>query len=139
MAGTYDGIIGKAKIYVNDELKNMSVNEYGGFLSLDWNMRVGIGDHKNYRPVLGFVDEFRIYNYPVTKNEITEMFNKCSFNSKQSDHSSACFLAYCMQFNINNLMICDRTKIFMIRSILFCTILVASVFFNITSSILPYP
>ncbi|XP_046845216.1 uncharacterized protein LOC124439054 [Xenia sp. Carnegie-2017] len=81
VAGTYDGIIGKAKIYVNDELKNMSVNEYGGFLSLDWNMRVGIGDHKNYRPVLGFVDEFRIYNYPVTKNEITEMFNKCSFNN----------------------------------------------------------
>jgi hypothetical protein len=82
IAGTYDGTIGKAKIYVNGDLKNMSVNEYGGFLSRDWNMRVGIGDHKNFRPVLGFVDEFRIYNYAVTKKEITDMVSKCKFQSK---------------------------------------------------------
>lgn len=82
IAGTYDGTIGKAKIYVNGDLKNMSVNEYGGFLSRDWNMRVGIGDHKNFRPVLGFVDEFRIYNYAVTKKEITDMVTKCKFTSK---------------------------------------------------------
>lgn len=60
----------------------MSVNEFGGYLSRDWNMRVGIGDHKNFRPVLGFVDEFRIYNYAVKKQEVVDMVNKCQFNGK---------------------------------------------------------
>lgn len=81
IAGTYDGTIGKAKIYVNGDLKNMTVNEFGGYLSLDWNMRVGIGDHKNFRPVLGFVDEFRIYNYAVKKQEVVDMVNKCQFGT----------------------------------------------------------
>ncbi|XP_028410247.1 uncharacterized protein LOC114532846 [Dendronephthya gigantea] len=81
VAGTYDGTIGKSKIYVNGDLKNMSVNEYGGYLSRDWNMRVGIGDHKNFRPVLGFVDEFRVYNYAVTKKEVDDMVKKCNFQA----------------------------------------------------------
>ncbi|CAB4020212.1 Hypothetical predicted protein [Paramuricea clavata] len=93
IAGTYDGTIGKAKIYVNGDLKNMSVNEYGGYLSRDWNMRVGIGDHKNFRPVLGFVDEFRIYNYAISKKEITDIVSKCKFIATVSPANPAAVAA----------------------------------------------
>ncbi|XP_027056102.1 uncharacterized protein [Pocillopora verrucosa] len=75
IAGTYDSATGKSKIYVNGELRNMTIG--GGLLSRDWLSRAGIGDHKAGRPLSGFIDEFRIYNYALTKAEIEALAKMC--------------------------------------------------------------
>jgi len=75
IAGTYDSATGKAKIYVNGELRNMTIG--GGLLSRDWLSRAGIGDHKAGRPLMGFIDEFRIYNYALAKAEIEALAKMC--------------------------------------------------------------
>lgn len=75
IAGTYDSATGKAKIYVNGELRNMTIGE--GLLSRDWLSRAGIGDHKAARPLMGFIDEFRIYNYALPKAEIEALSKMC--------------------------------------------------------------
>lgn len=75
IAGTYDSATGKSKIYVNGELRNMTIG--GGLLSRDWLARAGIGDHKAGRPLMGFIDEFRIYNYALTKAEIETLAKMC--------------------------------------------------------------
>lgn len=75
IAGTYDSATGKAKIYVNGELRNMTIGE--GLLSRDWLSRAGIGDHKAARPLMGFIDEFRIYNYALPKADIEALSKMC--------------------------------------------------------------
>lgn len=75
LAGTYDSATGHSKIYINGELRNMTNG--GGLLSRDWMSRAGIGDHKAGRPLMGFIDEFRIYNYALTKTEIEALAKMC--------------------------------------------------------------
>lgn len=76
VAGTYDAVTGKAKVYLNGELKNMTVG--AGILSRDWAMRAGIGDRKVLRPMNGFIDEFRIYNYALPSAEIKKIATACT-------------------------------------------------------------
>lgn len=80
ITGTYDSSTGKAKIYVNGELRNMTIG--GGLLSRDWITRAGIGDHKANRPLMGFIDDFRIYNYALTKTEIKALVTSCGLARK---------------------------------------------------------
>lgn len=75
LAGTYDSATGHSKIYINGELRNMTNG--GGLLSRDWMSRAGIGDHKAGRPLMGFIDEFRIYNYALNKAEIEALAKLC--------------------------------------------------------------
>jgi len=75
LAGTYDSATGHSKIYINGELRNMTNG--GGLLSRDWMSRAGIGDHKAGRPLMGFIDEFRIYNYALNKVEIEALAKMC--------------------------------------------------------------
>lgn len=82
IAGTYDSATGKSKIYVNGMLRNMTMGS--GYLSRDWISRAGIGDHKAARPLMGFVDEFRMYNYALTRKEIVALVNKCGFIPSKS-------------------------------------------------------
>lgn len=49
----------------------------GGLLSRDWLSRAGIGDHKAGRPLMGFIDEFRIYNYELPRAEIETLAKQC--------------------------------------------------------------
>ena len=49
----------------------------GGLLSRDWLSRAGIGNHKASRPLTGFIDEFRIYNYALSKTEIEALAKMC--------------------------------------------------------------
>lgn len=81
IVGTYDSATGKSKIYVNGMLRNMTIGS--GYLSRDWVSRAGIGDHKATRPLMGFIDEFRIYNYALTRKEIVALVNKCGFFPKR--------------------------------------------------------
>jgi len=78
VCGTFDGVTGKAKIYVNGELKNMTVNAAPKELSRDWAMRAGIGDHKVMRPLSGYMDEFMMYNHPLPTTEIKKLATKCT-------------------------------------------------------------
>ena len=75
VAGTYDAVIGKAKIYVNGELKNMTTGD--GLLSIDWLRKAGIGDHKALRPLMGSISDFRIYNYALPGAEIKKLVDGC--------------------------------------------------------------
>lgn len=75
IVGTYDSASGKSKIYVNGVLRNMTIGS--GLLSRDWVSRAGIGDHKAGRPLNGFIDDFRVYNYALTKDEISALVKQC--------------------------------------------------------------
>ncbi|EDO39745.1 predicted protein [Nematostella vectensis] len=79
IAGTYDSATGKAKVYINGLLRNMTTGS--GLLSRDWLTRAGIGDHKANRPLKGFVDDFRIYNYALNKAEIFQLAQECGLLS----------------------------------------------------------
>ena len=48
-----------------------------GLLSRDWLTRAGIGDHKASRPLRGFIDEFQMYNYALTKADLKKLIDKC--------------------------------------------------------------
>ena len=75
---TYDSQIGTAVIYING---TESVRGKGsGLISRDWNKRIGIGRHKGVRFLDGDVDEFKIYDVPLEKEQVEELSNKCDFN-----------------------------------------------------------
>lgn len=80
VCGTYDSASGKSKIYINGMLRNMTIGS--GYLSRDWVARAGIGDHKAARPLMGFIDEFKIYNYALERKDIVALVNKCAFLPK---------------------------------------------------------
>lgn len=46
-------------------------------LSRDWNIRAGISNKEKSRPLQGSVDEFRIYNYALTPDEIKALVSAC--------------------------------------------------------------
>lgn len=73
--GIYDFVMGKVKIYVNGEFCNMIIG--GGFLFRDWLLCVGIGDYKVVCFFMGFIDEFRIYNYVLFKVDIEVLVKMC--------------------------------------------------------------
>lgn len=75
VAGTYDAASGKAKVYINGELRNMTTG--AGLLSRDWLTRAGIGDHKAARPLRGYIDDFQMYNYAMTKAELAKVIATC--------------------------------------------------------------
>lgn len=83
VCGTYDAASGKSKIYINGMLRNMTIGS--GYLSRDWVARAGIGDHKAARPLMGFIDEFRIYNYALERKAIVALVNKCGFLPKRKN------------------------------------------------------
>lgn len=49
----------------------------GGLLLRDWMLCVGIGDYKVGCFFMGFIDEFRIYNYVLNKVEIEVLVKLC--------------------------------------------------------------
>ena len=76
MAGTYDSKTKQAKIYINGEIRNQSIGE-GLPLSRDWGVHAGISNKMRNRPLQGSVDEFRIYNYALTPDEIRALVSAC--------------------------------------------------------------
>ncbi|XP_057314052.1 uncharacterized protein LOC130655325 isoform X3 [Hydractinia symbiolongicarpus] len=75
VAGTYDSKTKQAKVFINGNLRNMSIGE--GELSRDWAARAGIGNHMKHRPLRGSIDEFRIYNYALKSDEIKALVGAC--------------------------------------------------------------
>ena len=79
IAGTYNASTGFANIYINGEIKNHSIGN--GYLSRDWGAEAKIGNTKMSRPLSGLIDEFRLYNYALSPEEIKQLFEKCKFGS----------------------------------------------------------
>jgi len=79
IAGTYNSSTGFANIYINGEIRNHSVGN--GYLSRDWGGEAKIGNTKMNRPLEGLIDEFRLYNYALSPEEIKALFEKCKFGS----------------------------------------------------------
>lgn len=75
IAGTYDSKTKQAKIFINGEIRNQSIGD--GQLSRDWGMRAGISNRDKGRLLRGSVDEFRIYNYALTPDEIKALVSAC--------------------------------------------------------------
>ena len=75
---TYDSQIGTAVIYING--KESARGKGSGLISKDWNKRMGIGRHKGHRYLDGDVDEFKIYDVPLVKEQVEELSKKCDFN-----------------------------------------------------------
>lgn len=76
LAGTYDSKTKQAKIYINGEIRNQSIGE-GLLLSRDWGVHAGISNVDKNRPLQGSIDEFRIYNYALTPDEIRALVSAC--------------------------------------------------------------
>jgi hypothetical protein len=82
IAGTYNSKTSQAKAYIDGVLRNQSIG--AGELSRDWDTKVRIGMAVNTcgpdpckRPLKGSVDEFRIYNYALTPDEIHALVGAC--------------------------------------------------------------
>ncbi|KII73405.1 hypothetical protein RF11_09123 [Thelohanellus kitauei] len=77
VTGTYNSSTGIAQIYIDGKPVNRT---YGpGKLSKDWTCLAHIGGRCNNKALMGFVDEFRIYNYALNSQEVKELFSKCKF------------------------------------------------------------
>lgn len=81
LAGEYNSKTCQAKVYINGEIRNMSIGE--GELSRDWGVRAGIGNHDKNRPLRGAIDEFRIYNYALKSDEIKALVSACKPNGAE--------------------------------------------------------
>jgi uncharacterized membrane protein YgcG len=86
LAGEYNSRTGQAKVFINGEIRNMSIGE--GELSRDWGVRAGIGNHEKHRPLRGAIDEFRIYNYALKPDEIKALVSACKPNAEAAGKSS---------------------------------------------------
>lgn len=75
LAGEYNSKTTQAKVFINGEIRNISVGS--GELSRDWGVRAGIGNHEKHRPLRGAIDEFRIYNYALKPDEIKALVSAC--------------------------------------------------------------
>ena len=82
VAGTYDSKTTQAKAYIDGTLRNQSIGS--GELSRDWDTKVRIGNAQSgctpepcKRPLRGSIDEFRIYNYALTPDEIKALVGAC--------------------------------------------------------------
>lgn len=82
VAGTYDSKTTQAKAYIDGLLRNQSIGS--GELSRDWDTKVRIGNAAQgcfpepcKRPLRGSIDEFRIYNYALTPDEIKALVGAC--------------------------------------------------------------
>jgi len=75
IAATYDSKRTQAKVYIDGELANFTSAE-GGCLNTDWN-DVCVGGNKDFRPLHGEVDEFKIFNYALDENKIKSEMNSC--------------------------------------------------------------
>ena len=77
IAGTYNATTKQAKVYINGVIKNATIG--CGCLSRDWAREAKIGNEEMKRPLSGLIDEFRIYNYALTADEIKALYEKCKF------------------------------------------------------------
>jgi len=75
VAGTYDAKTKQAKIFINGEIRNQSIGD--GMLSTNWNVHAGISYLDKQRSLDGEIDEFRIYNYALTPDEIRALVSAC--------------------------------------------------------------
>jgi len=75
IAASYDSKRTQAKVFINGELANFTSAE-GGCLNTDWN-DVCIGGNKDFRPLHGEVDEFKIFNYALDEKKVKEEMKKC--------------------------------------------------------------
>lgn len=75
VAGTYNAKTKQAKIFINGEIRNQSIGD--GMLSRDWTGHAGISNVAKRRPLQGSIDEFRIYNYALTPDEIKALVSAC--------------------------------------------------------------
>ena len=78
ITATYDSFTGMAFIYINGSVKVKGKGS--GLLSNDWNKRVGIGQHKGVRFLDGEIDEFKIYDVPLEREQVEELATKCDFS-----------------------------------------------------------
>jgi len=85
LAGEYNSRTGQAKVFINGDIRNMSIGE--GELSRDWGVRAGIGNHEKHRPLRGAIDEFRIYNYALKPDEIKALVSACKPNGAEAPKS----------------------------------------------------
>lgn len=91
MAGTYNAKTTQAKAYIDGVLRNQSIGN--GELSRDWDTKVRIGNNAQChpepckRPLKGSIDEFRIYNYALTPDEIHALVGACK-NDDQTSRST---------------------------------------------------
>lgn len=92
VAGTYNSKTSQAKAYIDGVLRNQSIGN--GELSRDWDTKVRIGNaialcspEPCKRPLKGSIDEFRIYNYALTPDEIHALVGACKNDDQGSTKS----------------------------------------------------
>lgn len=78
LAVTYDANTHNAIIYINGTEQVRGIGH--GLLSNDWSERVGIGRHKGSRFLDGQVDEFKLYDKALSKDQVAELSNQCDFS-----------------------------------------------------------
>lgn len=88
VAGTYDARTGMSKVFIDGQLNGES--QGSGLLSQDWENHAGIGQHKDSRFLNGKVDEFRIYNYAMNKDDVRKLMTTCNYN-KGIQNQLCCF------------------------------------------------
>lgn len=74
---TYDGLRGLSQIYIDGKLTKEEKADPGVFLSRDWSKYVGIGEEGGQPSLLGYVDEFYIYNRSMLPIEIQSIIDLC--------------------------------------------------------------
>lgn len=91
LAVTYNSNTHDAIIYINGTEQVRGIGN--GLISKDWSQRVGIGRHKGSRFLDGQVDEFKLYDSALNKDQISELSNACDF-SKYCKFLISCVLYF---------------------------------------------
>lgn len=85
VVGTFNSTTGIAQVYIDGKATNRT---YGyGKMSKDWSCIAHIGGQCNSKALMGFIDEFRIYNYALSSREVENIFSACSFASVKNTNS----------------------------------------------------
>lgn len=95
LTGTYNPVTGESKLYIDAELNVESTSTDSPVLT---DAEVRIGDQyavDPQYPFKGLVDDVRIYNYPLTKYEVIDLYNEMAEPDK-----AVCVDPYAEQFDL---------------------------------------
>ncbi len=105
VTGTWDGITGMAKIYVNGVLQDTNfLGTFKGIMSQDDFLRFGWDDYMSYWRYSGAMDEIAIFNRELSQSEIRDLYNK---NMAGNSYCSATPLAACGNSVLESTEQCD--------------------------------
>lgn len=107
IAATYDAYKSLAMVYVDG--REQGTVRGDGLLSQDWGYKAAIGHYDfDDRRLEGMIDEFRIYDYALSENQIFELIGKlrCSANKTTTEIDAFKFQGINLKRSLKE----DRTK-----------------------------